>query len=63
MVLADRIDAETVTALFVAYSDVVCFGNLERNLKLEETCAENELVRGILKTCRSLHRTSWIVTG
>jgi len=39
MVLVDRFNAETVTALFIAYSDVAFLGNLERNLKLEETCA------------------------
>jgi hypothetical protein len=44
MVLAGKLKAETVTGLFIAYSDVACVGNLERNLKLEETCAENEVV-------------------
>jgi len=30
MVLVDRLNSGTVTALFIAYSGVACFGNLER---------------------------------
>jgi len=38
MVLVDRLNAETVPVIFIAYCDVAFLGNLERNLKLEERC-------------------------
>jgi hypothetical protein len=53
-------NAETFTALFIAYSDVACPGNLERDLKIEETCAENEVVCGFCEICRSRRHHSWI---
>jgi hypothetical protein len=58
MVLVGRSNAEAGAALFVAYSDVACLGNLESNLKLEETCAENEVVCGICEICRHRRHSS-----
>jgi hypothetical protein len=57
LVLVERLNAGTVTALFIVYSDLAFLGNLERNLKFEETRAENEVVCGI---CFSHCHPSWI---
>jgi hypothetical protein len=55
MVLVERLNAGTATS----YSDGTCLGNLEINLKLEETCAESEESCGIYGIFHSYRHPSW----